>query len=298
MSRSLFAKGARGALVKKIQKGLGFTGHDVDGDFGGQTRDALKVFQSGHGLGASGEVDTDTWGAVTHLPIPAVEERALALTADFEGHGFELAQGNFDGAGITWGIIGFTLQGGELGKIVHEVQATRPDLVRLAFGDLTPRLLEVMDLPFSKQLAFADSVSILPGKARLAEPWRSCFGVFGSLPEVQEVQLRRAHAVYFLPAVATARKLNLKTELGVAMAFDIHVQNGGVKAATMTSLLGTTFGSERDLRVALANAVADSARPKYKEDVRARKIAIAEGGGEVHGARFVLKNWGLDEVAV
>jgi len=246
----------------------------------------------------TGDVDTDTWGAVTQLPVPSIAERALALTADFEGHGFELAQGNFDGAGITWGIIGFTLLSGELGKIVHEVQAARPDLIKLAFGDLTPRLLQLIDQTFAQQLAFADSVSILPGKARLAEPWRSCFGVLGSMPEVQDVQLRHVRNDYFQPALATAGKLNLKTELGVALAFDIHVQNGGVKAPIVTSLQGATFASERDLRVALANAVADSANPTFKEDVRSRKMAVATGNGVVHGASFALKSWGLDEIAV
>jgi hypothetical protein len=136
--------------------------------------------------------------------VPALDERALALTATFEGHGFELAQGNFDGAGITWGIIGFTLKHGEVGKIVREMQAARPDLVKLAFGDLTPELIRLIDLPLKQQVAFADSVSIPPSKARLAEPWRSCFRVFGLMPEVQEAQLRHAHEHYFQPAQATA----------------------------------------------------------------------------------------------
>jgi hypothetical protein len=296
--RLLFAKGARGAPVKKIQKGVGFVGDAIDGDFGPDTTTAVGDFQKTHAMPQTGEVDTDTWGAITKLPVPTLEERALALTATFEGHGFELAQGNFDGAGITWGIIGFTLKHGEVGKLVREMQVARPDLVKLAFGDLTPELLRLIDLPLQEQLAFADSVSIPPSKARLAEPWRSCFHVFGSMPEVQEAQLRRAREHYFQPAQATANKLHLKTELGVALAFDIHVQNGGVKDDIVTSLLGRTFTSELALREALANAVADSSNPKFKEDVLSRKLTIAQGKGIVHGGSFVLKNWGLDEIVV
>ena len=210
----------------------------------------------------TGAVDTDTWEAITRPPEPALDERALALTATFEGHGFELAQGNFDRAGITWGIIGFTLKHGEVGKIVREMQAATPDLVKLAFGDLTPELLRLIDLPLKQQLAFADSVSIRrPG---LAEPWRSCFRAFGLMPEVQEAQLRNN---YFEPAQDSANKLHLKTELGVALAFDIHVQNGGVKDDIVTRLLGRPFASELDLCVALADAVADSSKPEFKEDV-------------------------------
>jgi len=298
MARLLFAQGAHGVPVKKIQKGLGFAGDAIDGGFGPRTTTAVGAFQKTHGMPETGMVDTDTWGAITQLPVPTLDERALALTATFEGHGFELAQGNFDGAGITWGIIGFTLEHGEVGKIVREMQAARPDLVKLAFGDLTPQLLRLIDLPLDQQLAFADSVSIPPSKARLAEPWRSCFRVFGTMPEVQEAQLGHVRKDYFQPALATANKLQLKTELGLALAFDIHVQNGGVKADILTSLLGRTFASELDLRVALANAVADSSKPEYKEDVRSRKVTIAQGNGMVHGGTFLLKNWGLDEIPV
>ena len=295
MSRLLFAQGAHGAPVKKIQKGLGFVGDAIDGGFGPRTKTAVGAFQKTHGLPQTGAVDTDTWGAITQLLVPAIDERALALTATFEGHGFDLAQGNFDGAGITFGIIGFTLKFKGLGNIVREVQATRPDLVKLAFGDLTPQLLRLIDLPFAKQLPFADSISIPPSKARLAEPWRTCFRVFGLMPEVQDAQLKHVREDYFEPALATAKKLRLKTELGIALAFDIHVQNGP-KTAVVNSLVRRRFASERDLRVALANAVADSANPAFKEDVRSRKLTIAQGNGKVHGADFVLKNWGLDEI--
>jgi hypothetical protein len=201
-------------------------------------------------------------------------------------------------AGITWGIIGFTLKDGEVGKIVREMQAARPDLVKLAFGDLTPELLRLIDLPLKQQLSLPTRVSIPPSKARLAEPWRSCFRVFGLMPEVQEAQLRHVRNDYFEPSQDSANKLHLKTELGVVLAFDIHVQNGGVKDDIVTRLLGRTFASELDLRVALADAVADSSNPKFKEDVRSRKLTIAQGKGMVHGGCFVLKNCGLDEIAV
>ena len=37
-----------------------------------------------------------------------------------EGHGFTMVAGDFDGAGLTWGIIGFTLKHGEIQRIVQE----------------------------------------------------------------------------------------------------------------------------------------------------------------------------------
>ena len=53
--------------------------------------------------------------------------------------------------------------------------------------------------------------------------------------------------------------------------------------------------SEPDLRVLIANSVADGARPEYRGDVRARMVTIATGAGTVHGRTYVLRNWGLDE---
>ena len=51
--------------------------------------------------------------------------------------------------------------------------------------------------------------------------------------------------------------------------------------------------AELERRKAVANLVADGLGEKWKEDVRARKLTIATGVGEVHGKKYVLENWGL-----
>jgi hypothetical protein len=298
MSRVLLTRGARGELVKKIQRGLVFDQSDIDGIYGGQTEGGVREFQAQHALEATGAVDIETWAGITQLPMPELFDRALGITADFEGHGFELAIGNFDGAGITWGIIGFTLVHGEISAIVLDLHETRPDLVEFAFADLTPELLQVMKAPVGQQIEFADSISVGPKKVKLAEPWLSSFAAFGRLTEVQEVQLQRARGKYFERALDTSGRLGIGTELGVALCFDIEVQNGGLKKAIETEILQQSFGSEKELRVALANAVADASKPKFREDVRSRKMTLATGAGKVHGAMFHVPSWGLDEVVV
>jgi hypothetical protein len=97
------------------------------------------------------------------------------------------------------------------------------------------------------------------------------------------------------PAIATAKQLGFSSELGLALCFDVHVQNGRVKAGAMKSLLAKAKdgASEVDLRKMLADVVAGSARPAWQEDVRQRKRTIATGQGTVHGHTFVLDNWGL-----
>lgn len=296
----LFAQGARGEIVRKMQRRLkagGFDPKGIDGDYGEKTRKAVRALQRANGLQPTGQVDVTSWRRLMDRPIPTVRDRALQVTAAFEGHDFSLAQGNFDGAGVTWGIIGFTLKHGELSRIVLEVEDRHPALVRQAFGPKTDELRRILRGSKARQLIFADGISLGPKKVRLAEPWRSAFRRFGEMEAVQAVQLRFADRDYFRPAVQTARRLRLKTELGLALAFDIHVQNGGVSSSAgeeiKRQLAQHPVENELERRVIIANAVANHARPQFREDVRSRKLTIATGTGRVHGETFVLRNWGL-----
>ena len=297
MARVLFAQGVRGEIVRTIQRRLtarGFDPKGIDGGYGKNTRKAVRAFQQQNGLQPTGEVSVLTWRRLMNRPIPPVRDRTLQLTAAFEGHDFTLAQGNFDGAGITWGIIGFTLKHGELGRIVLRIQDRHPALVKQAFGAKTDQLLEILRGPKTRQ------ISLGANKVRLAEPWRSAFRRFGELPAVQALQLELADRDYFRPAKRTARGLRLKTELGLALAFDIHVQNGGVSTAAREEikrqLAQHPIEREQERRVIIGNAVAKKSLPQFREDVRSRKLAIATGAGTVHGELFVLRNWGLADV--
>src|SRR5690242_16569328 len=140
MSRVLFSNGPTGSIVSRMQTQLAMPAAQIDGQYGKITATAVSGFQSNHTLPVTGEVDVDTWSKLMQAPIPTVQERALQQTAIFEGNGFSLAEGNFDGAGITWGIIGFTLVGGELGKVIKKIEAAQPGAVATAFGDKASQL--------------------------------------------------------------------------------------------------------------------------------------------------------------
>jgi hypothetical protein len=295
-SRTLLGIGAIGEAVKQAQAILMSQGcgpAKADGVFGESTAAAIRQFQTRKSLPVTGVVDDTTWQPLMNRPVPSAGDRSLQLTAAFEGHGFELAVGNFDGALLTWGVIGFTMTSGEVQSIVLAVNKTNPDLVQQAFGAHAGELLQLMTAARDFQKQWADEHTV---KSRaLAEPWRSMFATFGSFPQVQQEQLKHVRDNYLNPAVATARKLGLSSELGLALCFDAHVQNGGIKAAAMKSLLQQSKAglAELELRKLIANAVADSARAAWREDVRTRKLTIATGQGKVHGHLFVLDNWGL-----
>ena len=305
MSRTWFAKGLRGMIAKRIQSDLlraGFTAGPldkfVDGDFGGNTETALKALQARRGLPVHGAVDVESWQQLTTDPLPTLFERCLGMTAQFEGHGFGLLQGNFDGAGLTWGIIGFTLKSKGIQSILAEAEAAVPGTLGRVLGPLLPTWQHVMQRPLAEQVAWADSISSGPSKTRVPDEWKDAFARLGDEPVVKRLQMQRAYDKYFLPACRSAATLGLRSEMGIELAFDVHVQNGSFKPGAFALAAALPAGTpERERRIKLANAVAESANPRWVEDVRQRKLALATGQGLVHGRPYSLAAWGLGEEA-
>ena len=175
----------------------------------------------------------------------------------------------------------------------------RPCRARLSrvLGPLLPTWQRVVRLPLAEQIAWADSISSGPSKTRVPPQWKDAFARLGDEPVVKRLQMQRAYDKYFVPCAGSAWTLGLRSELGIELAFDVHVQNGSFKPdafALAAALPANTPEIERRRR--LANAVADSANPRWVEDVRERKLALANGRGSVHGLDYNLAGWGLAEV--
>jgi peptidoglycan hydrolase-like protein with peptidoglycan-binding domain len=60
-------EGGRGDITKWIQLRVGFTGDDVDGIFGENTKNAVIGFQSSKGIEADGVIGENTWRALLGL---------------------------------------------------------------------------------------------------------------------------------------------------------------------------------------------------------------------------------------
>lgn len=308
MDRVLFqrvAKGyrpVRGEVIRRVQlklKAAESDPGDVDGIFGGDTENALKDFQQKMDLQPSGKITRDTWSRLMNGDPPNIFSRCLQLTGDFEGHGFQKIAGNFDDAGLTWGIIGFTLKHGELHKILNEVRQKHPALLDQAFGSLKAELIAVFQKSRQEQIDWANDISIGVNKYRVEQQWENAFELLGSFPEVQEIQLKRVQK-YWDIAVRDSERFRLETEMGIALCFDIAVQNGGIdfsheQQRIVRWLKENPAATDRDKRVLIADVVAENSRPKYVEDVRSRKRAIATGEGEVHRAKYALRDWGIAE---
>ncbi len=70
LTSPLLREGAKGDQVLWLQEHLAsaIPGLPTTGIFGSQTTEALRQFQTAHGLPATGETDASTWGAVLALP--------------------------------------------------------------------------------------------------------------------------------------------------------------------------------------------------------------------------------------
>ena len=291
-----------GSVIRDVQASLNAItafAIAVDGVFGSQTEQALSGFQSARGLPVTGTVSDTTWPELMHSAEPPIFERCLQVVASFEGTQFTLIEGNFDGAGLTWGIIGFTLINGEISSLLGEINSRFPDLLSQAFGQETAVLMQNLgpNASADQRMAFARSISGPPPKFRVAEPWRSGFADLGNQREVQRLQIERARAQYWTNlALRDAHDLGLAEELDLMLMFDIAVQDGGMRSkgrleAARAQLHDGMSGLDR--RRIIAQIVVDTIDSQFKNDVRERKMCIADGTGTVHGSSFDLAEWGL-----
>jgi len=308
VTRTLFKKSrpentrVRGELVRRLQRALtdkGFSVGTVDVIFGGDTEKAVKAWQSKNLLNEDGIVTFDSWVEITDKPAPTWRDRALQLTADFEGTGFGKIVGNFDGAWLTWGIVGFTLKHGELGTIIKRLKSDHPAVLQNAFGQRLATLLEVVDATPAKKEEFANSISLGQDRYKVMPEWAACFARLGETPEAQAVQMERVNG-YLDRGEKDAKRFGLASELGLALCFDIAVQNGGIdfdseENSIRQRLKQNPANGEIDIRLVVSEVIAENSSPKYANDVRSRKRAISTGAGTVHGAAYDVGEWGLAE---
>lgn len=291
-----------GTVVSDVQLALNAAGASLstDGLYGGHTADALSTFQGSKGLATSGNVTDATWQALMRTDAPGMFERCLQVTASFEGTGFTRVVGNFDGAGITWGIIGFTLVGGELGKVLSVINQRNAHLIGQAFGRDADQIMAIAGSGTSadQKTAWANSISRGGTKYAVAEPWKTYFHDLGTYREVQQVQVERARDIYWTIAKSDVSQLGLADELDYLLMYDIAVQNGGMGSKNRLQKARAAIAAQKPRsavakRKIIATVVADTASAKYRQDVLDRKTTVAVGKGVAHGGKYDLSTWGF-----
>jgi hypothetical protein len=293
-----------GPVVMALQLALGRAGQAIepDGDFGSITVEALRRWQAANGFTQADSIDAAQWRKLTNLNTPSIFDLCLDVTSDYEGTSFDRVVGNFDGAGITFGLIGFTLVNGEIKKLLTAIETLQKGSVSSAFGALFPRLMEVLDLPKNERLAWADSISLGAKKYDVAQPWKDAFLRLGRLPAARKAQIDRAYDVYWKVAkrhIADFMAGKPLTDRDAALWYDTAVQNSiddddreELKTIAASGLTG------RNLREAFAKAIAAGSSPQWRKDVLSRKMSFADGTGGVHGSSYGLDVWGLTGASI
>ena len=308
-----YRRGSKGDEVSVMQRrlqALGLYGGAIDGHFGGETEIAVRRFQRDRGLKPDGLVGAVTWRLLfpgsEDVPRPALLDaplnlRCLALTGAFETNVpppgcFSCISGDFDGQGLSYGALQFNLGQRTLQLLLRDVDERDPGLLDEIFDrQAAPLRAMLASTDLDSQLAFARSIQT-PG-FRVHEPWRGMFVALGRTRACQEAQLDQASQF-----VDRARRLCVRFGVGspraLALMFDIIVQNGSISSPVAAQIDQdiaridprlSPADQERERLCIVANRRAEAANARWVEDVRTRKLCIANGRGTVHGAFYDLE---------
>ena len=313
---ALYKIGSRGDEVKMLQeklKELGYYNGPIDGIFGGGSDGAVKAFQRKKKLAADGIVGPMTWKALFSEEIREpmlskvkLDYKCLALTGSFETgkaipECFAGLSGDFDGQGISFGVLQWNFGQDSLQKLLKSTIKDYPKTIRRVFGANYDVLVEALKSDKDDLMSFALSIQH-PVKHYLYEPWRGMFKSLGRTQEYQNIQVRYAAGLY-REALKLCITYNLWSERSVALMFDIKVQNGSISRLVRSQIMSEIKNlprslSEKDLEVErmriVANRRAEASYTRWIEDVRSRKLCIANGMGVVHGVNYdIEEQYGL-----
>lgn len=310
--RPLYKLGSRGDEVRQIQHrlwDLGYYKGPVDGGFGGHTESSVRNFQRDNSLAVDGIVGPDTWKKLfesREIPEPKVVSkplpyRCLALSGTFETglaipECFSGLSGDYDGQGMSLGILQWNFGKGTLQKLLFELVENERSIAEAIFHDRLETLLEPLYSGKQELMKFARLIQH-PAKHTIYEPWKGMFKALGRNEKFREIQVKHA-AEEYKTALEMCREYGLWSERSAALLFDIIVQNGGIPHLTKLHIM-KKFKSLSDelsfddlevlkMRI-IANSRAEASHHLWVEDVRTRKLCCANGSGVVHGIRYDIE---------
>ncbi len=224
--------------------------------------------------------------------------KSLALIAAFSTNketpaSFGAISGDFDGQGISFGVLQWNIGQGSLQPLFAEMNQNHPDILRQVFGPNYSAFVAMLGETLDEQLAWARSIQDV--QHRVFEPWRTVLESLAAIPEFQQIEVEHADRIY-QQAISLCDDFGLWSERGLALMYDIKVQTGGIKSSVKVPIkqdfdtLGTP-GTPEEVEVARMRIIAHraaSANPTWIADIRKRELIIAEGFGTYHGKSYDL----------
>ncbi|HJZ81050.1 MAG TPA: hypothetical protein VKD91_11920 [Pyrinomonadaceae bacterium] len=278
--------------------------------------------------------ETGKWEYETAFDVLSPTElKAVRITSTFETGrpgGFDGLSGNFDGQGLSFGLLNFTIKAGSLIPLLQEFINKYPSRFAAVFG---PDAGRFKDMVFAtkpdpanprrrirdveRQMAFVNNqMNLIPRKAsgnKIIEPWKTYFGRLEQDPEFRKIQVRAVRK-----ALGRARYwfdyFGFKTERGFVFMFDLVSSHGGAwlnarkYKGLRQSLLQRMMAykkvrlgrelTELEKMEVIANMIADRSLPEWQEKARIRKLWFVRGVGKVHGRLFdIRKDFGVTDNA-
>jgi len=266
--------------------------------------------------------------------LSSSELKAVRITSTFEtgwAGNFGGLTGNFDGQGISFGLMNFAWKAGSLVALLKEFLRDHPSAFAQVFGKDADRFADVVQATktdpknpkkrirdLDRQMEFARGVN--DGRNQIREPWKGYFGRLEADLDFRRIQVkavRRAgdRARYW------CRIFDLNTERAYAFMFDLVSSHGGAwlnaakfKGARRTLLnamlkdkkvtVGHSALTEIEKMEVIANMIADvsaqawqgKTREKIHRMVLARKLWFVKGSGEVHGTSWnLVRDFGVTD---
>ena len=238
---------------------------------------------------------------VTSLKIPrSWLETALNVTGSFEGHGFGTVAGNFDGMGISVGVLQWNPGQGSLQERLLKpyIQAHGADALDKQFPSPVSHMLLL-----SPTRAALWCANLMESGGRMKPEWTKAWYAFLTSPDGIKLQQDACLGVAERAAQMMKVEFGMNSVRAYAWFFDLVTQNGyleGVKKVlpNSTQLQHALDGAGSNLKIwsALASKLTDEqktllyasyqranlARRAYIQDVYSRKGSIACGEGMVH----------------
>jgi hypothetical protein len=271
------------------------------------------------------------WEGESALDVLSPSElKAVKITSTFETGrpgGFGGLTGNFDGQGLSFGLMNFAFKAGSLPPLLQEFITKHPGRYAAAFGQDAERFKEIVFATkpdpanpkrrvrdVERQMDFVNTqMNQYPQKAKgnkIVEPWKTYFGRLENDAEFRKIQVKAVRR-----ALERARYwydyFGFKTERGFAFMFDLVSSHGAAwlnapkfkgkrrallqkMLAAKKSELGQATLTEPQTMEVIANMIADVSLPEWRKNVRVRKLWFVKGAGRVHGHLWdIAKDFGV-----
>jgi len=240
----------------------------------------------------------------------SLAQRVLALTASFEtSKGFPdcfgTVTGNFDGQGISFGALQWNINQKSLQPLFQTMFEDHHGTAQKILGEEKFESIKTMlTKPLNEQMQWAKSIqytkTLGDGRItwRMNNEWKDSLQALGKTKEMISLQVKSA-SEYYNKAKSNCEKFGLTTERGMALLFDIRVQNGSLERKgagdkiredflkISSNLSDEEMQIEKMKIIAIRRAAVSSVQ--WRKDVENRKLTIANGVGIVHGKSYDLK---------